>query len=91
LQMVNYAKTHWLEVGSVPNDTKVKMKLKGPHGKVHTHESKIKVKLSKELAKKKGVKIDEDGFPILHGNPNKQGAQKSSTVGRFFKRLFGLD
>lgn len=49
------------EVGSVPGPSTVKYKLKGPDGKVQKLESKIDVKLSKELAKKKGIDIDKYG------------------------------
>ncbi len=80
-----------IEVGSVPDKTKVKMKLKDPKGKVHQHEHGVASGLTKKLAKKKGIKIDDHGRPegivaSTHGQK-----KSSSTVGRFFKRLFGLD
>ena len=50
-----------LEVGSVPGPTKVKMKLKDPHGKSSTLDSEVGVRLSQGLAKKKGIEVDKDG------------------------------
>jgi hypothetical protein len=43
------------EVGSVPDDTDVDMTLTDPKGKKQKHVSKVGIKLSKKLAKEKGV------------------------------------
>ena len=53
-----------VEVGSKPGKTKVNMKIKGPHGKVHSHSSSIGARLSKKLAKQKGVRVDKYGRSI---------------------------
>jgi hypothetical protein len=54
---------HLVEVGSVPGKTKVKMKLKSPEGKVKYQWSEVGIKMSKNLAKKKGIMLDKYGYP----------------------------
>jgi hypothetical protein len=50
-----------IEVGSVPGPVKTKMKFKGPNGKTQTHDSKVGMRMTKELAQQKGVKVDNKG------------------------------
>ena len=47
--------------GKVPGNVKARFKLKDPHGKIQTHDGNIPARLSKDWAKKKGVKIDRYG------------------------------
>ncbi len=60
-----------VEVGSVPDDVKVKMKITNPHGKKSIVHSKVGIRLSQNLAKAKGVAIDKNG--VITGKAAKTG------------------
>jgi hypothetical protein len=50
-----------IEVGSVPGPLKANFTFKNPHGKIIKEKHEIGMRMTKELAKKKGVEVDNYG------------------------------